>query len=94
MPRHVQLPTLAGAIRPGAIPGRIIGGRELELQTSPLTTDSDGRFSHLAAPAAATRPGAFPAARVEQRTLMAGAAIMTRIPGPTGICASRELLGC
>ena len=40
MARRVQLATPAAATRPGAVPGRIIGGRELP--TSPLTTDSDG----------------------------------------------------
>ena len=52
MARRAQLatPTARGAAaRPGAIPGRIIGGRELP--TSPLTTDSDGP------PCAAGNPG-------------------------------------
>ena len=46
---RVQLATPTAAAPPGAIPGRIIGGRELP--TSPLTTDSDG------SPCAAGNPG-------------------------------------
>ena len=58
--QQVQLTSSVDAASPGAIPGRIIGGRELP--TSPLTTDSDGPpcAAGNPGPAAAARPVAIP----------------------------------
>ena len=58
MARRVQLATPAAAARPGAIPGRMIGGRELP--TSPLTTDSDGPPCAAGNPGGRCPPGCYP----------------------------------
>ena len=78
MARRVQLATPAAAARPCAVPGRIIGGRELP--TSPLTTDSDGP------PCAAGNPGglgAIPGRIIGGRELPTSP-LTTGSDGPSG----------
>ena len=58
MARRVQLAAPAAAARPGAIPSRIIGGRELP--TLPLTTVSDGPPCAAGSPGGRGPPGCYP----------------------------------
>ena len=81
----MQPTSSADPARPGAVPGRIIGGRELP--TSPQTTDSDGSPGaaalQLASPAAAARPGAVPGSIIGGRELSTSP-LTTDSDGPPG----------